>query len=186
LGPAERHKVWSDSLTKPRQSFSLAILTREAQTAGAESLLSCRSATRRVPYRFRETIRVKPEETANTRCQANRGRAASGQRSLGVANSLHRMSTGNWERRTLSKMTTRWSTNNCSATSSCRSRVIALPVPHSSCSSWEMCTFRVAMRCRASAISRLVLARRLYQVLRSIAEFNFPHAARRFGCSAGL
>ena len=96
----------------------------------------------------------------------------------------HRMSTGNWERRTLSRMTTRWSTNNCSATSSSRRRARTLLVLRSACSSWEICTFRIAMRCRASAISRLVLARLLYQVLCSIAEFRFPHAALRLGCSA--
>lgn len=69
---------------------------------------------------------------------------------------------GNGDRRTLSRMTPRLS------------RAKALSVLRFLCSSWEMSSFWISIRCCASAMSRLLLASRLSQVLRSIANLAFP------------
>ena len=86
---------------------------------------------------------------------------------------------GNGDLRTFSRMTSRSSSSSCSITSDRRSRARALRVPRSSRSRLETSAFCIATRWRASTISRLILARRLYQVLRSIAKLAFPRTACR-------
>ena len=66
-----------------------------------------------------------------------------------------------------------------SKTSDRRSSARALRVPRSSRSRLEMSTFWISMRCRAAAISRLLFASCLYQVLRSIAKLAFLDTACR-------
>ena len=90
---------------------------------------------------------------------------------------MHASKWGNGNLRTFTRMTSRWSSNKCNSTSHRLSRAKALLVLRFLCSSWEMSIFWMLMRCRASAISRLLLASRLYQVLRSIAG-SFPRTRR--------
>ena len=71
-------------------------------------------------------------------------------------------------------MTSRSSSSRRSITSDRRSRATALRVPRSSRSRLERSAFCIATRWRASTMNKLVLARRLYQALRSIAKIAFP------------
>jgi hypothetical protein len=76
-------------------------------------------------------------------------------------------------------MTSRSSSSSCSITSDRHSCARALRVPRSSHSGLERSAFCIATRWRASTINRLILARRLYQVLRIIAKLACPRTACR-------